>query len=111
MDIPPDDLQNVPAASAGTGERRAMSAALMWLLDGIAKIPATEARVSDLTLDSRQVRAGSLFFALPGTQRARTSICGRCRRARRKRGVVGTLAPMWRRRACRPACSAPPYRI
>jgi UDP-N-acetylmuramoyl-L-alanyl-D-glutamate--2,6-diaminopimelate ligase len=38
----------------------------MWLLDGIAKIPATEACVSDLTLDSRQVRAGSLFFALPG---------------------------------------------
>jgi UDP-N-acetylmuramoyl-L-alanyl-D-glutamate--2,6-diaminopimelate ligase len=43
-----------------------MSAALMWLLDGIAGIPATEARVADLTLDSRQVRAGSLFFALPG---------------------------------------------
>jgi UDP-N-acetylmuramoyl-L-alanyl-D-glutamate--2,6-diaminopimelate ligase len=43
-----------------------MSAALMWLLDGIAKIPANEARVSDLTLDSRQARAGSLFFALPG---------------------------------------------
>jgi UDP-N-acetylmuramoyl-L-alanyl-D-glutamate--2,6-diaminopimelate ligase len=43
-----------------------MSAALMWLLDGIAKIPATEARVSDLTLDSRQVQAGTLFFALPG---------------------------------------------
>jgi len=38
----------------------------MWLLDGIAKIPATEAHVSDLTLDSRQVRTGSLFFALPG---------------------------------------------
>lgn len=38
----------------------------MWLLDGIAKIPATEMRVSDLTLDSRQVKAGSLFFALPG---------------------------------------------
>ncbi len=38
----------------------------MWLLDGIAKIPATEARVAELTLDSRQVRAGSLFFALPG---------------------------------------------
>jgi UDP-N-acetylmuramoyl-L-alanyl-D-glutamate--2,6-diaminopimelate ligase len=38
----------------------------MWLLDGIAEIPASEARVSDLTLDSRQVRAGSLFFALPG---------------------------------------------
>src|ERR1700735_3088621 len=43
-----------------------MSAALLWLLDGIAKIPATEARVADMTLDSRQVRAGSLFFALPG---------------------------------------------
>jgi UDP-N-acetylmuramoyl-L-alanyl-D-glutamate--2,6-diaminopimelate ligase len=43
-----------------------MSAALTWLLDGIAKIPANEARVSDLTLDSRQVREGSLFFALPG---------------------------------------------
>jgi UDP-N-acetylmuramoyl-L-alanyl-D-glutamate--2,6-diaminopimelate ligase len=43
-----------------------MSTALMWLLDGIAKIPASEARVSDLTLDSRQVREGSLFFALPG---------------------------------------------
>src|SRR6202046_4349459 len=43
-----------------------MSAALLWLLDGIAKIPATGARVADLTLDSRQVRAGSLFFALPG---------------------------------------------
>jgi UDP-N-acetylmuramoyl-L-alanyl-D-glutamate--2,6-diaminopimelate ligase len=43
-----------------------MSAALMWLLDGIANIPASEARVSDLTLDSRQVREGSLFFALPG---------------------------------------------
>ncbi|HEY0745579.1 MAG TPA: Mur ligase family protein, partial [Steroidobacteraceae bacterium] len=43
-----------------------MSAALMWLLDGIAMIPPSEARVSDLTLDSREVRAGSLFFALPG---------------------------------------------
>jgi UDP-N-acetylmuramoyl-L-alanyl-D-glutamate--2,6-diaminopimelate ligase len=38
----------------------------MWLLDGIAKIPASDARVADLTLDSRQVRPGSLFFALPG---------------------------------------------
>jgi UDP-N-acetylmuramoyl-L-alanyl-D-glutamate--2,6-diaminopimelate ligase len=38
----------------------------MWLLDGIAKLPATELRVSDLTLDSRQAKPGSLFFALPG---------------------------------------------
>ena len=43
-----------------------MSAALMWLLDGIAMIPLTEARVSDLTIDSREVLPGSLFFALPG---------------------------------------------
>jgi UDP-N-acetylmuramoyl-L-alanyl-D-glutamate--2,6-diaminopimelate ligase len=43
-----------------------MSAALTWLFDGIAEIPANEARVNDLTLDSRAVRAGSLFFALPG---------------------------------------------
>jgi len=40
----------------------------MWLLDGIAKIPASDARVSDLTLDSRQARVGSLFFALPGSK-------------------------------------------
>jgi len=43
-----------------------MSTALMWLLDGIANIPATEAQVADLTLNSREVRAGGLFFALPG---------------------------------------------
>jgi UDP-N-acetylmuramoyl-L-alanyl-D-glutamate--2,6-diaminopimelate ligase len=38
----------------------------MWLLDGIAAVPPNESRVSDLTLDSRDVRSGSLFFALPG---------------------------------------------
>jgi len=39
----------------------------MWLLDGIATVPAIEPRgVVDLTLDSREVRPGSLFFALPG---------------------------------------------
>jgi UDP-N-acetylmuramoyl-L-alanyl-D-glutamate--2,6-diaminopimelate ligase len=39
----------------------------MWLLDGIANVPAIESReVLDLTLDSREVRPGSLFFALPG---------------------------------------------
>jgi UDP-N-acetylmuramoyl-L-alanyl-D-glutamate--2,6-diaminopimelate ligase len=40
---------------------------LMWLLDGIATLPGSESRVVfDLTLDSREVRAGSLFFALSG---------------------------------------------
>src|SRR3984885_4667718 len=44
-----------------------MSASLMWLLDGIATVPNIEpCAVIDLTLDSREVRAGSLFFALPG---------------------------------------------
>jgi UDP-N-acetylmuramoyl-L-alanyl-D-glutamate--2,6-diaminopimelate ligase len=39
----------------------------MWLLDGIATVPAIESRgVADLTLDSREARPGSLFFALPG---------------------------------------------
>jgi UDP-N-acetylmuramoyl-L-alanyl-D-glutamate--2,6-diaminopimelate ligase len=42
----------------------------MWLLDGIATIPNIESRdVVDLTLDSREARAGSLFFALPGRTR------------------------------------------
>jgi len=43
-----------------------MSTSLMWLLDGIAAVPANESRVSDLTLDSREARSGSLFLALPG---------------------------------------------
>ena len=44
-----------------------MSISLMWLLDGIAAVPANEVRdIRDITLDSREVRAGSLFFALPG---------------------------------------------
>ena len=39
----------------------------MWLLDGIATVPNLESRaVADLTLDSRESRSGSLFFALPG---------------------------------------------
>ena len=44
-----------------------MSTSLMWLLDGISAVPNIESRdVLDLTLDSREVRPGSLFFALPG---------------------------------------------
>jgi UDP-N-acetylmuramoyl-L-alanyl-D-glutamate--2,6-diaminopimelate ligase len=39
---------------------------LTWLFDGIAELPANDARVEDLTLDSRDVRPGSLFFALRG---------------------------------------------
>jgi UDP-N-acetylmuramoyl-L-alanyl-D-glutamate--2,6-diaminopimelate ligase len=43
-----------------------MSTSLQWLLDGIATVPANDARVADLTLNSREARSGSLFFALPG---------------------------------------------
>ncbi len=44
-----------------------MSISLLWLLDGIAALPDIESRdVLDLTLDSREARPGSLFFALPG---------------------------------------------
>jgi UDP-N-acetylmuramoyl-L-alanyl-D-glutamate--2,6-diaminopimelate ligase len=38
----------------------------MWLLDGIAAVPANDSRIEDLTLDSRAARSGSLFFALQG---------------------------------------------
>jgi UDP-N-acetylmuramoyl-L-alanyl-D-glutamate--2,6-diaminopimelate ligase len=43
-----------------------MSTALSWLLEGIAAIPANAPHVSDMTLDSREVRTGSLFLALAG---------------------------------------------
>lgn len=43
-----------------------MNVSLLWLLDGIAPVPPCAAVVTDLTLDSREARAGSLFFALPG---------------------------------------------
>jgi UDP-N-acetylmuramoyl-L-alanyl-D-glutamate--2,6-diaminopimelate ligase len=43
-----------------------MTTALSWLLDGIAEVPANSARVSDMTLDSREVRSGTLFLALAG---------------------------------------------
>jgi UDP-N-acetylmuramoyl-L-alanyl-D-glutamate--2,6-diaminopimelate ligase len=46
--------------------RAAPDMALTALLDGLAVIPPTAARVTDLTLDSRDVRPGSLYFALGG---------------------------------------------
>ena len=38
-------------------------ASLSWLLDGIVSLPQNDAHIEDLTLDSREVREGSLFFA------------------------------------------------
>jgi len=46
-----------------------VSVSLAWLLDGIASVPANDAQVVDIAIDSREVRAGYLFFALRG-QRA-----------------------------------------
>jgi UDP-N-acetylmuramoyl-L-alanyl-D-glutamate--2,6-diaminopimelate ligase len=43
-----------------------MSISLKWLFDGIAALPATQTCVSEITLDSREARSGSLFCALPG---------------------------------------------
>jgi UDP-N-acetylmuramoyl-L-alanyl-D-glutamate--2,6-diaminopimelate ligase len=45
-----------------------MTVSLKWLLDGIAAIPDSDAQIVDLALDSREVRAGSLFLALRGTK-------------------------------------------
>jgi UDP-N-acetylmuramoyl-L-alanyl-D-glutamate--2,6-diaminopimelate ligase len=42
------------------------SVSLQWLLDGIATVKVDSVRILDLTLDSRAVRPGSLFLALPG---------------------------------------------
>ncbi|MBS0613062.1 MAG: UDP-N-acetylmuramoyl-L-alanyl-D-glutamate--2,6-diaminopimelate ligase [Proteobacteria bacterium] len=41
---------------------------LASLLEGIVAIAAGDVRITDLTLDSRAVRPGSLFFALAGTR-------------------------------------------
>ncbi len=46
--------------------RPAAPVSLTWLLDGIAPIAPTPATISDLTLDSREARPGSLFLALRG---------------------------------------------
>ena len=43
-----------------------MNVSLMWLLDGIAQVPASSVSVTDLTLDSRAARSGGLFLALRG---------------------------------------------
>jgi UDP-N-acetylmuramoyl-L-alanyl-D-glutamate--2,6-diaminopimelate ligase len=45
-----------------------MTVSLKWLLDGIAAVPESDAQVVDLAIDSRDVRAGSLFLALRGTK-------------------------------------------
>ncbi len=45
-----------------------MTVSLSWLLDGIASVPANDAQVADLAIDSREVRTGYLFFALRGRQ-------------------------------------------
>jgi UDP-N-acetylmuramoyl-L-alanyl-D-glutamate--2,6-diaminopimelate ligase len=45
-----------------------MSVSLKWLLDGIAAPPERDAQIVDLAIDSREVRAGSLFLALRGAR-------------------------------------------
>jgi UDP-N-acetylmuramoyl-L-alanyl-D-glutamate--2,6-diaminopimelate ligase len=43
-----------------------MTVSLKWLLDGLAAVPDSDAQIADLAIDSRDVRAGSLFLALRG---------------------------------------------
>jgi UDP-N-acetylmuramoyl-L-alanyl-D-glutamate--2,6-diaminopimelate ligase len=45
-----------------------VTVSLKWLMDGIAAIPHSDAQIVDLAIDSRDVRAGSLFLALRGTK-------------------------------------------
>jgi UDP-N-acetylmuramoyl-L-alanyl-D-glutamate--2,6-diaminopimelate ligase len=45
-----------------------VTVSLKWLLDGIAAVPESAAQIVDLAIDSRDVRAGSLFLALRGTK-------------------------------------------
>ena len=45
-----------------------MTVSLKWLLDGIAAVPESDAQIVDLAIDSRDVRAGSLFLALRGAK-------------------------------------------
>jgi UDP-N-acetylmuramoyl-L-alanyl-D-glutamate--2,6-diaminopimelate ligase len=45
-----------------------VTVSLKWLLDGIAAVPESSAQIVDLAIDSRDVRAGSLFLALRGTK-------------------------------------------
>jgi UDP-N-acetylmuramoyl-L-alanyl-D-glutamate--2,6-diaminopimelate ligase len=42
------------------------SVTLMRLLDGICDVPKNDTQIVDITLDSREVRAGGLFLALRG---------------------------------------------
>ena len=45
-----------------------MTVSLQWLLDGIAAVPDGHVQITDLAIDSRDVRPGSLFLALRGTK-------------------------------------------
>ena len=69
MDVPPDDLQNVPAATLVQASGAMTASRSQWLLDGIAAVPAE--RRAGRGSHARQPRraAGSLFFALRGRRR------------------------------------------
>jgi UDP-N-acetylmuramoyl-L-alanyl-D-glutamate--2,6-diaminopimelate ligase len=45
-----------------------VTVSLKWLLDGIATVPDNDAQIVDLAIDSRDIRAGSLFLALRGSR-------------------------------------------
>jgi len=63
-----------------------MSASLSSLLEGIVALAAPPIPIADLALDSREVRVGSLFFALAGGRRHGLEFAGEA--ARRGASVV-----------------------
>ena len=69
--------------------------------------PRNDARITDLTLDSREVRAGSLFFALQGRTTHGLKFAARGRGARRDRGAVGARRRCVSRRPAADSVRAP----
>ena len=85
-----------------------MSVALEWLLDGIATVPgiatapANEVRISDATLDSREVQGGSLFLALAGGREHGLKYAAEA-------AARGASAVLWEPRADIPPPALPPH--
>ena len=95
MDVPPDDLQNVPAADSGAGERHPMSSlthvAARWHRDGSATSNRATSSISRST--AARCAPAACSSHCRGRTRARAQVCRGGRRARRQRGAVGTRAP------------------
>jgi UDP-N-acetylmuramoyl-L-alanyl-D-glutamate--2,6-diaminopimelate ligase len=79
-----------------------VSVSLRWLLDGIAAVPERDAQIVDLALDSREVRAGSLFLALRGARSHGLDFLGEAL-------ARGAAAVLWEPGEGHAAPSSPPH--